>query len=124
MYDVSSKFNTFYSSHVVLPQENRDELHRKKDLNIQRLKDGLAEYNTENGTSYNIVETCVQGSVAMSTVVQNEDKDYDIRNTYFSSNDRLKPILLQKSNLEIKICRFDTFIFVLIMLVKVNCVIS
>ena len=78
MYDVSSKFNTFYSSHVVLPQENRDELHRKKDLNIQRLKDGLAEYNTENGTSYNIVETCVQGSVAMSTVVQNEDKDYDI----------------------------------------------
>ena len=25
-----------------------------------------------------MVETCVQGSVAMSTVVQNEDHDYDI----------------------------------------------
>ena len=41
MYDLSSKFNAFY-------------------------------------TSYTIAETCVQGSVAMSTVVQNEDGDYDI----------------------------------------------
>lgn len=78
MYDLSSKFNTFYADHVVLPQVNQDELYRKKDLNIQRLKDGLKEYNEENGTSYTVVETCVQGSVAMSTVVQNEDHDYDI----------------------------------------------
>ena len=78
MYDLSSKFNTFYSSNVVLPQAVQDELYNKKNLNIQRLKDGLKEYNEENGTSYSVVETCVQGSVAMSTVVQNEDSDYDI----------------------------------------------
>ena len=78
MYDLSSKFNTFYSSCVVLSQDDQDKLHRKKDLNIQRLKDGLAEYNEENNTSYSIVETCVQGSVAMSTVVQNENSNYDI----------------------------------------------
>ena len=78
MYDMSAKFNTFYSSHVVLPQKDQDELYRKKDLNVQRLKDGLKEYNEDNGTSYTVVETCVQGSVAMSTVVQNEDNDYDI----------------------------------------------
>lgn len=78
MYDLSSKFNTFYNSYVVLPQTNQDELYHKKDLNVQRLKDGLEEYNDENGTSYTVVDVCVQGSVAMSTVVQNEDSDYDI----------------------------------------------
>lgn len=78
MFDMSSKFNTFYTRHVVLPQADQNELHRKKDLNIQRLEDGLKEYNEEHGTSYTIVEICVQGSVAMSTVVQNEEKDYDI----------------------------------------------
>ena len=78
MYDLSSKFNSFYTTHVVLPQSEQDNLHTKKNLNIQRLKDGLKEYNAENNTSYSIVETCVQGSVAMSTVVQNEDEDYDI----------------------------------------------
>ena len=78
MYDLLSKFNTFYDSYVVLPQAEQTNLHSKKDLNIQRLKDGLQEYNEENKTSYSIVETCVQGSVAMSTVVQNEDGDYDI----------------------------------------------
>ena len=78
MYDLSSKFNTFYSTYVILPQTDRDELHKKKELNIQRLKDGLKEYNEENGTSYSVVETCVQGSIAMSTIVQNENNDYDI----------------------------------------------
>ncbi len=78
MYDMSAKFNTFYDSYVVLPQKEQDELHIKKNLNVQRLKDGLKEYNDEFGTSYSVVETCVQGSVAMSTVVQNEENDYDI----------------------------------------------
>ena len=50
MYDMSAKFNTFYSSHVVLPKADQDELHAKKNLNVQRLKDGLEEYNKEYGT--------------------------------------------------------------------------
>ena len=78
MYDLSSKFDTFYKDYVVLPQADQNELHNKKNLNVQRLKDGLAEYNAEHGTSYKVVDTCVQGSVAMSTVVQNDDKEYDI----------------------------------------------
>lgn len=78
MYDLSSKFNTFYTSHVVLSQEEQNGLHYKKDLNIQRLKEGLNEYNQEYGTTFSVVEDCVQGSVAMSTVVQNENSDYDI----------------------------------------------
>ena len=78
MYDLSSKFNTFYKDHVVLPQLDQDELHNKKNLNVKRLKEGLAEYNAEHGTSYKVVDSCVQGSVAMSTVVQNDNKEYDI----------------------------------------------
>lgn len=78
MYDMSSKFNTFYNGHVILPQTEKTKLHEKKNLNIQRLKDGLKEYNEENDTSYSIVETCVQGSMAMATIVQNENNDYDI----------------------------------------------
>ena len=56
---------------------NSEEMLKKK-LNIQRLKDGLEEYNTENKTSYKITETLEQGSVAMSTVTKNENNDYDI----------------------------------------------
>lgn len=78
MYDLSSKFNSFYKDYVVLQQTDQDELHSKNRLNIQRLKEGLAEYNAENGTSYKVVDTRVQGSVAMSTVVQNDNKEYDI----------------------------------------------
>ena len=78
MYDLSAKFSKFYSSYVVLSQSEQTNLYNKKELNIQRLKDGLKEYNEDNKTSYSIKETCVQGSVAMSTVVQNEDDDYDI----------------------------------------------
>lgn len=78
MYDLSSKFNTFYRTEVVLPQAEQNELQSKKDLNIQRLKDGLEEYNAENNTNYNVVEVCVKGSIAMSTVIQNDVKDYDI----------------------------------------------
>ena len=42
MYDLSSKFNTFYNSYVVLSQSEKKTLHEKKDLNIQSLKDGLS----------------------------------------------------------------------------------
>lgn len=78
MYDLSVDFKKFYYNNVVLPKEETNNLREKKKLNIQRLKDGLEEYNRENDTNYKIAETLEQGSVAMSTVTQNENKDYDI----------------------------------------------
>ncbi len=78
MYDLSSKFNAFYNSCVVLSQSEQTALYHKKDLNVQRLKDGLREYNEENKTNYSVVEVCVQGSMAMSTIIQNDNNDYDI----------------------------------------------
>ncbi|MGG0938708.1 cyclic GMP-AMP synthase DncV-like nucleotidyltransferase [Brevibacillus centrosporus] len=78
MYDLSSMFHTFYKKHVVLPKAEKTKLFDKKDLNLQRLKDGLEEYNKEKGTNYKIAESMVQGSVAMATVIKNESNDYDI----------------------------------------------
>lgn len=78
MFDLSSEFNKFYKDNVVLSAEVQHDLRQKKDLNIERLKSGLDEYNDENGTFYKIAETRVQGSMAMYTAVQNDSKDYDI----------------------------------------------
>ncbi|MFI8626401.1 cyclic GMP-AMP synthase DncV-like nucleotidyltransferase [Bacillus altitudinis] len=79
MYDLSGKFNTFYNNHVVLKRKQKSDLHEKKDLNIERLKEGLQAYNEENGTDYKLAEEpVVQGSVTMHTVTQNDTNDYDI----------------------------------------------
>lgn len=78
MYDMSQQFNTFYRTEVVLPAVEQNSLREKRRLNIKRLKDGLLEYNKENGTEYKICEDRIQGSMAMSTVVQNDQNDYDI----------------------------------------------
>lgn len=78
MFDASSKFQLFYNSFVVLSQTEQNNLREKMNLNIKRLKEGLIEYNKENNTSYKIVEIYVQGSMDMATVVQNDEKDYDI----------------------------------------------
>lgn len=78
MYDLSKEFNKFYNEHTVLSIETKNELREKKSLNIERLKSGLEEYNSDNKTDYCLYDTKEQGSVAMSTVVQNDSNDYDI----------------------------------------------
>lgn len=62
MYDLEKEFETFYKDYVVLSSEKQQELRNKKDINITHLKNGLAEINEENGTSYAVAETRVQGS--------------------------------------------------------------
>lgn len=78
MYDLSKEFGKFYKDYVVLSSDKQQNLRDKKDLNIKRLEDGLVLYNEENKTSYAIAEKRVQGSMAMATVVQNDENDYDI----------------------------------------------
>lgn len=78
MYDLSKEFEKFYSNYVVLGNKEQTDLRNKKNINIERLKSGLSEYNQEKDTDYKISETRVQGSMAMHTVVQNDNKDYDI----------------------------------------------
>lgn len=78
MYDLGLDFRKFYYNKVVLPKDETTNLREKKKLNIERLTKGIEEYNIENKTNYKIAETLEQGSVAMSTVTQNENNDYDI----------------------------------------------
>ncbi|MCX0361617.1 nucleotidyltransferase [Clostridium perfringens] len=78
MYNLNSKFNTFYSDKVILKSAEVKRLRELKKLNLERLKEGLKLYNKENNTNYKIAETLEQGSVAMGTVTQNEENDYDI----------------------------------------------
>ena len=78
MYDLSSEMNDFYEDHVRVKQSVYEDLRDKKDKNITRLESGLEDYNEENETTYSILDKKEQGSVAMATIVQNDDKDYDI----------------------------------------------
>lgn len=78
MYDCSTEFNKFYRKEVVLPEIEQNKLREKRKLNVSRLKDGLEEYNEEKKTSYKVAEDRIQGSMAMHTVVQNDENDYDI----------------------------------------------
>ena len=78
MYNLEKDMKKFYYNEVVLPKSEINNLREKKKINIDRLKDGLKEYNEENETDYKIAETIEQGSVAMSTVIQNDKNDYDI----------------------------------------------
>lgn len=78
MLDLSTEFEKFYKEKVVLGRKDQNKLRKRKNTNIKRLKSGLKEYNKENKTLYTIVDNIVQGSMAMHTVVQNDNKDYDI----------------------------------------------
>ena len=74
----SQMLEVFYINNVILSSEKVDELKQKKDLNIERLKEGLNEYNEENSTDYKIDEIVIQGSIAMGTAVAADEKNYDI----------------------------------------------
>jgi hypothetical protein len=79
MYNLEKEFKEFYKDHVVLPKDEKNNLFYKKNINIERLKKGLEEYNEEHGTDYKLTEEpIIQGSMAMSTIIQNDKKDYDI----------------------------------------------
>ena len=78
MFDCSTEFNKFYRTEVVLPETEQSELREKRKLNIKRLKEGLIEYEADEGKKYRVAEDRIQGSMAMHTTVQNDKKDYDI----------------------------------------------
>lgn len=76
--DINEMFEVFYVNNVILPINKINQLYEKKQLNIDRLKAGLKEYNNENNTDYEIQEIIVQGSIAMGTSVSADEKNYDI----------------------------------------------
>lgn len=89
MHDSDEQFNTFYKEHVILSEDEKNNLVEKKDLNIERLAAGLEEYNTEKKTTFELLHHIVQGSMAMDTVVQNEENEYDIDVAIIFDKDKL-----------------------------------
>ena len=78
MFDLSNELEEFLNENVVLSGKEQKKLKKLRRINIDRLKDGLKHYNDENGTDYRIVQDVIQGSAQMYTVIQKEQKDYDI----------------------------------------------
>ena len=75
---IKNIMNNFYYDDVILSNDKISELREKKNLNINRLKDGIKKYNEDNNTDYKLYENLEQGSIAMSTAIEPEYDDFDI----------------------------------------------
>ncbi len=83
MYDAHDELIFFHDNHVRVPQDEREQLRNYRNLNIQRLKDGLDELASARGTTYRYPRReRNQGSYATHCLVQphpdNGEEDYDI----------------------------------------------
>ena len=90
MFDVSKELNVFYESHVRLGTDLRNDLGRYRELNLQRLTDGLKALGDKKGVIFNtFVDNKNQGSYAMHTLNQCVHTDYDIDVAVIFENDDL-----------------------------------
>lgn len=78
MYNMHEKFYAFHEKEVRITKEIRDQLYELKSKNVKRLENGLGDINEERKKSYYLVDSHTQGSVAMSTVTQSDEGEYDI----------------------------------------------
>ncbi len=79
MFDASQELNTFYADHVRLGTKLRNDLSSYRDLNLQRITDGLNLLGDKVGVVYKTyVDYKNQGSYAMHTLNQCVHTDYDI----------------------------------------------
>ncbi|WP_223702738.1 nucleotide-binding domain-containing protein [Sutcliffiella deserti] len=78
MYNMHNKIYDFHEKEVRITKETRNELFELKRKNAKRLENGLGDINDEREKSYYLVDSHTQGSVAMSTVTQNDEGEYDI----------------------------------------------
>lgn len=90
MYDVSVELQTFYDNHVRLGTKLRNDLAGYRDLNLQRLTDGLKLLGDKRGVVYkSYADYKNQGSYAMHTLNQCEHTDYDIDVAVIFEKDQL-----------------------------------
>ncbi len=78
MFDLHKELTTFYHDHVRLKDE-RKELAERRDLNLDRLNDGLAKLGEDDGTTYGRpLRHNDQGGYAMHTLNKRRNNDYDL----------------------------------------------
>lgn len=81
MYDISAELAEFYRTHVCLGKTRRADLAAKRDLNLDRVRDGLAILAAKIGRARPcFYKSLDQGSYAMHTLNQDpgDANDYDI----------------------------------------------
>jgi hypothetical protein len=83
MYDTSIEITGYHDDEVVLPSDERTSMRARRDSNRKRLRLGLEEDKKPSPIGLH-----TQGSYAMRTMVQDDQKDYDIDDgAYFKKDD-------------------------------------
>src|SRR5690606_17334225 len=70
--------NQFYNNKVRLKDTDKTLIREYKNKNEERIIKGITKINQEENKSFPIPSFIEQGSIAMSTTNQSEDRDYDI----------------------------------------------
>jgi hypothetical protein len=79
MLNLHKELTAFHNNHVRLGREKKQMLAGYRDVNLERLNDGLAKLGDEDGREYaRPVRHCNQGSYATHTIIQQQENDYDI----------------------------------------------
>lgn len=78
MLNLHNEMKDFHDNEVKLSEDEANKLRDLKESNIGKLKSGLIAINDEKKKSYVLSDDVVQGSMAMHTVIQNDENDYDI----------------------------------------------
>lgn len=87
MFDCSDDVLAFHDEEVTLPQWERTEMKDRRNTNRKRLREGLKELKYPSPLEFKS-----QGSYAMKTMVQDDDRDYDIDDgVYFAKEDLVRP---------------------------------
>lgn len=87
MYDCSNHILAYHGEDVSLPQSERTAMRARRDANRKRVRKGL-----EDAGHPKPKEFVSQGSYSMKTMVQDDQKDYDIDDgAYFEKDDLVGP---------------------------------
>ena len=87
MKNCSKDIRAYHDKKVNLPQDERDNMRERRDSNRDRLRNGLEKADKPSPKKFRS-----QGSYAMKTMTQDDDKDYDIDDgVYFDKADLTGP---------------------------------
>ena len=87
MFNCHEEMIGFHNDEVTLPQKERTEMKERRDANRKRLKNGLKKNADPMPKEFKS-----QGSYAMKTMTQDQNKDYDIDDgVYFVKEDLVGP---------------------------------
>ncbi|MDF3907609.1 cyclic GMP-AMP synthase DncV-like nucleotidyltransferase [Paracoccus sp. AS002] len=74
MYDYSKKVGEFHEDHVRLTNDERSDMRKRRETNLKRVRDGLAELGKPE-----VAETINQGGYAQKTMTQPPEADDESR---------------------------------------------